>query len=403
MPDRRPPALPLGLMLPALMLTQTFGWGVNVSLLGVIAAPAGADLGLPPAAVYGGATALFLAAAAAGPWAGQAVDRWGGARVMAWGCLVPALALALMAAAQGPLLWFAAWALQGVATHVALGIAAYGALAQAAAERAQAQRAIGTLTLATGLCATVMWPVSSLVMQQVGWRGMCLAYAAATLLLVLPLNCWIAARAAPPAAAAAGAPPPGPGPSGPLFRLVAVFQTVSVTVGTALMVLLIDIFTALGVPRAEAVSAASLMGAAYLVSRGAMVLVGPRIAPVVLAAGALGAIPLALAPLALWPLLGIPLPPWAAAAAALAYGLPAGLLGILRPTLPEQVFGPARYGRALGRLARPGDLANAAAPAAFAALLSVSAPGAILAAALLCLVGLLAMLRLRARLAAAAS
>jgi MFS family permease len=399
MPDHRP-SLPLPVLLSLLMLTQTFGWGVNVSLLGVLAAPAGADLGLSPTMVYGGATALFLCAAATGPAAGRAVDRFGGPRVLAFGSVVPALALALMALAQGPVLWFCAWALQGVATHVALATAAYGALAQQAG--GQARRAIGTLTLATGLCATVMWPVSGFLMEAVGWRGMCLAYAGATLAIVLPIHLWISLRAgqrATPEAASAAASTPLAGSAG-VFRLVAVFQTVSVVVGTSLMVLLIDIFTALGTPRPEAIFAASLVGVAYLVSRALLVAIGERLPPVTLAAAVLVAMPLSLAPLVLWPLSGAPLPAWVAAATAVAYGLPAGLLGILRPTIPQQVFGAASYGRALGRLARPGDLANAAAPAVFAALLAVSASAAVLAAVALCLVGLVAIRRLMAAVAA---
>lgn len=272
----------------------------------MLAAPAGADLGLSPAMVYGGATALFLCAAATGPAAGRAVDRFGGPRVLAFGSVVPALALALMALAQGPVLWFCAWALQGVATHVALATAAYGTLAQQAG--GQARRAIGTLTLATGLCATVMWPVSGLLMQAVGWRGMCLAYAAATLVVALPIHVWISLRAGPRGAAEAEPPATPLASSARVFRLVAVFQTVSLVIGASLMVLLIDIFTALGTPRPEAIFAASLVGVAYLVSRALLVVIGERLPPVTLAAAVLVAMPLSLAPLVLWPLSGAPLP-----------------------------------------------------------------------------------------------
>ena len=42
---------------------------------------------------------------------------------------------------------------------------------------------------------------SGLVMQQIGWRSMCLAYAAATLLVVMPIHAWISLRAGPRGAA----------------------------------------------------------------------------------------------------------------------------------------------------------------------------------------------------------
>ena len=394
--DLSRPTLPLRLLLPVLMLTQTFGWGVNLTLLGVIAAPAGVELGLAPPLVYSGATALFLSAAAAGPAVGRAVDRIGGAQVLAIGTVVPAVALALLAFSQGIATWLLAWGLQGVATHVALATAAYGTLAQQAGSGSR--RAIGTLTIATGLCATIMWPVSNLLMDAMGWRMMCLVYAGATLFLVLPANLWILFRCPRHRPAAPDASDPGlpPETAARAYRLVALFQAIGLVVGTTLMVMMIDIFTALGTPRGEAIFAASLVGVAYVVSRGIEVALGSRLTPVALSIAVLTAMAVSLTPLVLWPLTGAPLPFWLAAATAVLYGLPAGLLGILRPTIPQQVFGVAAYGRYLGRLARPGDLANAGAPAIFAALLDVSAAATVLLSVLLCFVGLAAMCRLHA-------
>lgn len=109
------------------------------------------------------------------------------------------------------------------------------------------------------------------------------------------------------------------------------FQAVSLVVGTSLMVLLIDIFTALGTPRPQAIFAVSLVRVAYLVSRAMLVAIGERLLSVTLAAAVLVAMPLSLAPLLLWPLSSAPLPAWVAAATAVAYGLPAEVLDIPAP------------------------------------------------------------------------
>jgi hypothetical protein len=74
------------------------------------------------------------------------------------------------------------------------------------------------------------------------------------------------------------------------------FQAVSSVVGTSLMMLLIDILTALGTPRPQAIFAVSLVGVAYLVSQAMLVAIGERLLSVTLAAAVLVAMPLSLAP-----------------------------------------------------------------------------------------------------------
>ncbi|MFC0808886.1 hypothetical protein ACFHWW_26180 [Ensifer sp. P24N7] len=83
-------------------------------------------------------------------------------------------------------------------------------------------------------------------------------------------------------------------------------------------------------------------------------------------------LPLSLLPLLVCAMAGVPLPVWLVALSAVLYGMPAELLGILRPVLPSHIFGSFGYGRRLGRLARPMDLANALAPSACVWLMSWS-------------------------------
>lgn len=392
-----PNRLPTGLLLTILMVTQTFGWGTSLALLGVLAAPIRADLGLSAAMVYGAATVLYAAGAVTAPFAGRMVDRFGGPLVLMLGALPAATALALLGLAQSAAGYFLAWTLSGFAMHFALATAAYGTLAQQVGPGGR--RAIAILTLATGLCATVMWPITELLLPSLGWRGICFLYADLTLGVSLPAHGWIlwrsGARQRSPERVAESAPHVLPQASRRAFVLVATIHTLGAAVGTSLALLMIDLFAAMGTQRRDAVFAASLLGLSYLASRGLEVVMGPRHPPAALAVVVFLLLPLSLLPLLLWPLTGQPLPLWLAATSAVLYGLPAGLLGILRPTLPYHLFGSARFGSYLGRLSRPMDIANALAPALFAALLPVSAVAVLLLAVSLCLVALLAALQLR--------
>lgn len=392
-----PNRLPTGQLLAILMVTQTFGWGTGLALLGVLAAPIRADLGLSAAMVYGAATVLHATGALTAPFVGRMVDRFGGPPVLMLGALPAAASLALLGAAQSAAGYFLAWALGGFAMHFALATAAYGTLAQQAGP--DGRRAIAILTLATGLCATVMWPVTELLLPRLGWRGVCFLYSGLTLGVSLPAHGWILWRSGPrrcsPELVAESAPHVLPHATRRAFALVATIHTLGAAVGTTLALLMIDLFVAMGSQRPDAVFAASLLGLSYLASRGLEVVMGPRKPPVVLALAVFSLLPISLLPLILWPLTGQPLPLWLAATSAVLYGLPAGLLGILRPTLPYHLFGSARFGSYLGRLSRPMDIANAFAPALFAALLPVSAVAVLLLAVVLCLVALLAAVQLR--------
>lgn len=360
-----------------LMLTQTLGWGTSISLVGVLAVHFRADLHLSSAAVYGGTTVMFLTGALFAPMAGRLADRIGGLRVLCFGTPVLAAALLALSAATGPYSYFAAWVLFGFGMHLGLATATYNGIAQVAGRGAY--RAIGLLTLATGLCSTIFWPLSEALLRLMGWRELCLLYAGATLAIGWPAHLWLSRRhgsgdrRVEPDDVPASPAHVAPDSAGRALALLMVVQALTASLGTAMAILAIDVFVALGTPRTEAVFAGSLIGLAYLASRGCDVLLGNRLSRMRLAGVVHAVLPMSLAPLLACAILGLPVPGWLAAVAAILFGLPAGLLGILRPALPFHIFGSFNYGHRLGRLARPTDLANAVTPALFAWVMSRSA------------------------------
>lgn len=359
-----------------LMLTQTLGWGTSMSLIGVLASPIRADLDFSSAAVFGGTTVMFLTGAFLAPMAGRLADRIGGLRLLCYGTPVLAAALLLLSSANGPITYYAAWVLFGFGMHFGLGTATFSGVAQTAGH--SAYRAIGLLTLATGLCSTIFWPLSEALLGVMDWRQLCRLYAAATMLIAWPIHIWLARRHDPKRAQSirdeSRASPAHVSPqlAGRAFALLMIVQVLTAALTTGMAILAIDIFVALGTSRAEAVFAGSLIGLAYLVSRGGDTLLGNRLPRIKLARFVHAALPLSLLPLLVCAVLALPVPGWLAAVAAVSYGLPAGLLGLLRPVLPYHIFGSFNYGLRLGRLGRAGDLANAAVPAAFAWVMSRS-------------------------------
>lgn len=391
-----------GAVLATLMVTQTFGWGTSLALLGVLGQPIGSDLGLSPGVVFSAAVVLYGCAAICAPLAGRLADRIGGAWLLAPGAVAGAASLALLAQAQGPVGYFAAWAVQGLAFHFMLMTACYTTIAQVWG--AQSRRVIGLLTLATGLCATVIWPLTEYLQGFTDWRGICLAYAAVTALVIAPVNLGLAlalrghARLTPaPKADAGTAEAPAHQPPKGTFPLLAVLFAISAAIGNSVGILMIDIFYGLGLTRTDAVHAASLVGIAFLVARGAEITFGSRLDPVRMSVLIFAALPIPFVLLLGWAVAGAVLPLWLAALAALAYGAPQGLSGLMRPALVQHIFGTQGYGARLGRLSRVSDVASAVTPAILAGILAQSVTlglAVISAMALTCLVLVLRLSRL---------
>lgn len=371
-------------VLVALMVTQTFGWGTGLALLGVLGQPIGADLGLSPGWVFAAAIVLYGCAAVTAPLAGRLADRLGGAVLLAPGAMAGAASLAVLSVADGLLVYFAAWAVQGLAFHFMLMTACYTTITQIWG--AQARRVIGLLTLATGLCATVIWPLTQYLKDFMDWREICLAYALVTLAVIVPINLVLAFALRPyqrlspptaPIAADAGADQAALAPQAHIppqgsFRLLAVLFAFSAAIGNAVGVLIIDILSGLGLAREDAVYAASLVGIAFLIARGAEITFGSRISPIHMSILVFGALPLPFLVLLGWSLAGAVMPLWLAAMVALAYGAPQGLAGLMRPALVQHIFGTTGYGTRLGLLSRVSDVASAVTPALLAALIAQS-------------------------------
>ncbi|MEO9339851.1 MFS transporter [Mesorhizobium sp. SB112] len=340
-----------------------FTWGSTYYLIAVLTAPIVADTGWPLEWVVGSLSLGLLVAGIAAPKVGDTISQRGGQPVLASSCVVSAIALSMIAAAPNLAIFMTGWAVLGIGMAAGLYDAAFSTLGGIYGNKARPS--ITTLTLWGGFASTVSWPLSAALVGAVGWRGTCLAYAAILIVLCLPL---ILAFVPKVKREVGGADLVTDRPlilssrEKIMFWLFAAIQVIAGLFVTIMSVHLLTLLQARGVSLAEAVGLGALIGPAQVGARILEMLGRGRHHPLwtLTASVVLGATGLIMLAAGL-PIIGIAL---------ILYGAGNGIFSIARGALPLTLFGPDRYPSVLGRLARPGLIAQAAAPLIGAIIIS---------------------------------
>lgn len=339
----------------ALGVVMIFTWGSTFYLIAVLAAPIAANTGWSLGGITGAFSGALLIAGLVSPAIGRAISRYGGRPVLATGCGL--IAVGLLTIGIAPALWvfWAGWALLGVGMAAGLYDPAFASLGRLYG--AEARGAITLLTLWGGFASTVCWPLSTLMLDAWGWRGVTVAYAAIHLFGTMPLVLWAipAVSPDPVIAAADGNRPSGSSVREPLvFGLMAAMLVLYSLIVVNISTWLFAFLEAQGRTLATAVALGALIGPAQVGARILEMAGRGRHHPIWTLVISTVAIAAGLVLLALD--LGF------AAAALILYGGGNGLFSIARGTLPLAVFGAERYAAVMGRLARPSLIASAAAP-----------------------------------------
>ncbi len=372
----------------ALGAAQTLAWASSYYLPAILADPIAEGTGLSRAWVFAAFSASLLITAFAGPAVGRMIDRRGGRGILTASNVVLAAGLIILAAANGPILLFAAWAVLGLGMALGLYDAAFATLS--ALYGRDARGPITGITLMAGFASTVSWPVTALLNDAAGWRETCLVWAALNLVIGLPLNRLLLPHAQP----AALAPDMASGTTGwrpyrEMFLLAFVFAAGWFVTGS-MAAHMPELLQTAGASPPAAIAAAALVGPAQVGARIAEFIILRRIHPLVSARLATALHPIGAAILAVTGPVG-------AVAFVVLYGAGNGLLTIARGTVPLALFGPHGYGERNGLLGAPARAAQAAAPFLFGLLLDRLGMASICVSALLCLAALGALLCLRAR------
>ena len=342
-------------------LAQTLAWGSTYYLPAILANAMAAELGLATAWVFTAFSAGLLLSAFLGPTAGRLIDVHGGRRVLPASNLVFAVGLGLLGSSTGMASLFASWLVIGVGMSAGLYEAAFSTLAGIYGR--DARRSITGITLIAGFASTVCWPLSAYMDVTIGWRATCYVWAAAHLLIGLPINLRLPASRPPEKAAAAAAS--ASDTRGHLLQMAALASVFAATwfCSTAMAAHLPRVLQESGSTLAAAVAAAALVGPAQVAARVLEFWLMRHVHPIVSARIATLAHPVGAAGLIA---VGSP----AATFFTVTHGAGNGVMTITMGTLPLAMFGAAGYGLRQGLLIAPARLFTASAPFVFDLLLA---------------------------------
>ncbi|MEN3146768.1 MFS transporter [Neorhizobium sp. IRAMC:178] len=388
-----------------LAVTQIISWGTTFDMLGVMGRIVAPDLELPNEVVFFGLSIMMLVSALAGPATGRLLGRHGAAKVMAAASVTFAIGLLLLASAHEILVYGLAWIIIGIGGALGLSAPAYTAVVER--EGLDGKRIIAILMLFTGLSATIFWPVLALMNDLVGWRMTFVLSAMLQLFVCLPLYLF-------------GLPKPvdrneqtqatdtvpvdfTPPERRRAFFLVAAATAISSFISFGLSPSLLALLQQAGASPAFALQLGSARGAIGVAARFVDMVLGRRgnalLTSLVGTGLVLFSFLLAATVTSSGPVLVIFM---------LLYGFGTGVLAVARALLPLSLFSPREFGLQSARLSLPQNLANAAAPVIFTAILDragatiVLVTGAVLSAISLVLVLMLVGLVRRANARTAA-
>jgi len=391
MPEPMPTPGPELYRRPALVLgvAQTLAWSVTYYLPAIVAPAVIADLNASPTLIFGAFSLALLLSGLASPRVGREIERRGGRPVLMVSALVLAAGLALLGLLPGVWGWFLGWIVLGIGMAMGLYEAAFATLGVLFGRGAR--RPITLVTLVAGFASTLGWPMSALLVPWLGWRGTCVAYAVLLLVTLIPLYALVPRAGALHLAATRSDESPAL-PQAWVRRgllLMGLFFTIRAVISGTLSVHLISLLGGLGLTVASAVAIAMAQGPAQVGGRLLEATLGRAAHP--LNAARFGG---ALLPLGALLLLAGPV---AALPFVVLYGASNGIMTISRGTLPLALFGPKGYPVLMGKLALPILLAQAAAPAVAAPVVTALPALAVLGlAGLLSFLALLCLLPLRA-------
>ncbi len=360
-------------VITALGIAQILAWGTSFYFPAVFAEPIVRDTGWSLGWVVGGTSIGLLAAGLISPQVGRIIDRHGGRPVIMASSIF--YAAGLIGAGLAPTLpiYLLAWALIGVGMGTGLYDAVFAALGRLYGSEARGP--ITNLTLFGGFASTVCWPLSAFMIDHIGWRAACFAYAALHLFVALPLQMSVLRRApahlTPTNKKDDAARPAADVPienETLIFALLAMILSISAGIGSIVIVNFMIFLQARGVDYAVAVSLGTLFGPAQVGARVVERLFGSHYHPIWTMIASCGLMAIGLIMLTgSFPVLLLII---------LIYGAGYGISWIGRGTLPLALFGPARFPRLMGKLAFPSLIVQAGAPSAGALLIETNGPNA---------------------------
>jgi predicted MFS family arabinose efflux permease len=367
----------------ALGTAQTLAWGSSYYLPAILADPIARDIGISSNWFFAAFSASLVISGLLGPRVGRQIDRVGGRQVLCVSNVILAAGLGLLGASTSVWMMSVAWLLLGIGMGLGLYDAAFGALGRIYGS--DARGAITGITLIAGFASTVGWPLSSLGLETIGWRETCYAWAAAHIVIGLPLNLLL-----PRTERIVQSHGPTVKPHIAIDRTMVLLSfafAAAWTVTSAMAAHLPRIVEAFGATPAQAVFAGMMIGPAQVAARVMEASLLGRFHPLVSTRLACITHPIGACVIGIFG-------GGAAAGFALLHGAGNGILTIARGTLPLAIFGPENYAYRLGLIGAPSRICQALAPLGFGLLIEPMGRGVVAVSSLFSLAALAALLLL---------
>ncbi|MGI4839014.1 MAG: MFS transporter [Janthinobacterium lividum] len=351
------PARPSIIHSSLLGIAQIIAWGGSFYLTAVLAAAVVRDTGWAQSWVYGSLSVGILISGLLAPAVGKLITRFGGRPMLLASSPILAIGLLLLAIAPNLPCFVGAWLIIGTGMAAGLYDPLFATLGQRYGKNARG--AITQVTLVSGFCTSITWPLVALLVEHLGWRGACLAYSAMLVLLVLPIYLVTLPPQAikAPTTEAAGVPTEEqhlPAPQGRVYWLMTASFILAAVIMTAISVQLISLLQARGATLVTALAIAALIGPSQVGARVVEVLFARKAHPIWSMLGSTAMVAIGL--------IMIMAEPGLAVLGMILYGTGSGIRSIVRGTLPLALFGAKVYPLVLGRVARPTLIGQALTP-----------------------------------------
>ena len=346
-------------LLLALSFAQLVAWGSCYYAYAVLMEPIQAVLGISKSTAAGAYSLGLLVMGFAAMGVGILIDRGRHFQVLIGGTLMTIVGMLLHSAIDAVWQLYAVWALIGAGMAGTLYESVFAFIIRTYPD--DYRRRITFVTLLGGLASTVFWPLTALLLANVGWRGALVGLALlqifgclACYLRYLPRNA--AARAPRLQLRDSGAPIGALLRSRP-FVLLAVSFTLQSLVLAGLAAHIIALLSAGGVSTALGLLAASSIGVMQVLGRIVLLMAGTRLNPTA-TAKVVGW----LLPAAIITLLAVRFSPWLAFLYAFLFGTGNGMMTIVKGTATADLISREHVAKLNGVLAFPMAIARAAGP-----------------------------------------
>ena len=347
-----------GYVITGLGIGQILSWGSTFYLLAVLAGPIAADTGWSGSWVMAGVSVGLAIAGLGSPRVGALVAGNHGRTVLIASALLLAAGLAVLGLAPNQWWYLGAWVVLGLGMSGGLYSGAFAVLGHTYGSSARS--AITMVTLFGGFASTICWPLSTLLVNEVGWRWTALVYAGAHLLITAPLYAFTIPQQ--PSALPRDVEPslvdntahPSISPRWSLILLVATISTLGTSIAALMSMHMFTLLAGIGIVGATAVGLAATIGPSQVGARFIELVIGRKHHPLWTLLIATLAMAIAIVFLGM----GILTP----AVLIVVYGIGIGLSSIAHGTVPLALFGQGNYARIMGRIALPSLLAQATAP-----------------------------------------